>query len=393
MFFVADVQTGFGAFVSVFLTEQKWTQGDIGVLLTISGLVGLFGQAPCGALVDAVKSERALAAAALAVIAASAYAFAAFPIFVVAVASRVALALASCILGLAIVAISLGLAGRGGLARRLGRNAAFASAGTGIAAGLMGLSGYYLSGRAVFYIAGALTIPAMIALFCIRTQEIAPASDAAHGRRTSLGAQLGNALDLLRRPRVLIFAACVMMFHLANAAMLPLAASLVTLRSEKLATVLVAAAIVVPQFTVTLLSPIVGRLADSWGRRPLLLLGFGALALRGVLFAFLADPRALVAIQLLDGVSAAALGVLVPLTIADLTRECGHFNLAQGAIGCAMGLGASLSTTLSGYVSDVYGGAVAFDMLAVFAVCGFGFLVVALPETRPRPEGEDAREV
>jgi MFS family permease len=383
VFFVADVQTGFGAFVSVFLTEQKWTQGDIGLLLTISGLVGLFGQAPCGALVDAVKSERALAAASLVVIAASAIAFATWPIFIVAAVSRVALSIASITLGLAIVAISLGLAGRGQLARRLGRNAAFASAGTGIAAGLMGLSGYYLTGRAVFYIAGALTAPAIVALLCIREQEIAPASDAAQGRTTGLGAQMRNVLDLLRRPPVLIFAICVMMFHLANAAMLPLAASMVTLRSNQLATVLVAAAIVVPQFTVTVLSPIVGRLADSWGRRPLLLIGFGALAARGVLFALFADPRALAAIQLLDGLSAAALGVLTPLTIADLTRESGHFNLAQGAVGCAMGLGASLSTTLSGYVSDLYGSAAAFDMLAAVAVGSVAFLALAMPETRP----------
>ncbi len=229
----------------------------------------------------------------------------------------------------------------------------------------------------------ALTAPAVVALLCIREQEIAPASDAAQGRKTSLGAQIRNVADLMRRPPVVIFAACVMLFHLANAAMLPLAASLVTLRSNQMATILVAAAIVVPQFTVTLLSPIVGRLADSWGRRPLLLIGFGALAARGVLFALFADPRALAAIQLLDGISAAALGVLAPLTIADLTRETGHFNLAQGVVGCAMGLGASLSTTVSGYVSDIYGGAAAFDLLAAVSVAGFAFLAIALPETRP----------
>jgi MFS family permease len=222
-----------------------------------------------------------------------------------------------------------------------------------------------------------------VALLCIREKEIAPASDAAHGRKSDLRAQLGNVAGLLRRRPVVIFAIAVMLFHLANAAMLPLAASLVTLRSNQMATILVAAAIVVPQFTVTLLSPIVGRLAESWGRRPLLLLGFGALALRGVLFALYADPRALAAIQLLDGLSAAALGVLGPLTVADLTRECGHFNLAQGVIGCAMGFGASLSTTLSGYLTDSYGGAAAFDLLAAIAVVSFVFVAFAMPETRP----------
>jgi MFS family permease len=377
------VQTGFGAFVSVFLTAEKWSQADIGLLLTISGLVSLFGQAPCGALVDATRSLRTLAAASLVAIAASAYLFSAYPIFAVALVSRLVLAIASCTLGLALVSISLGISSDGRLAQRLGRNAAFASAGTGIAAGLMGASGYYLSDRAVFYIAGALAFPAIVALYYIPAEEIAPVSDAARGKKTSLFAQLANLFELLRQPRIVIFALCVMMFHLANAAMLPLAASLVTLRSDKLATILVAAAIVAPQFTVTGLSPLVGRFADSWGRRPLLLFGFGALAVRGILFALFADPRALVAIQLLDGVSAAALGVLVPLTIADLTRTCGHFNLAQGAVGCAMGLGASLSTTLSGYVTDNYGGAAAFDLLAVIAVVGVSLMTIAMPETKP----------
>jgi MFS family permease len=383
VFFVADVQTGFGAFVSVFLTSEKWTQADIGVLLTVSGLVGLFGQAPCGALVDAVRSQRALAAGALVVIAASAFAFAAYPVYAVALVSRLALALASTTLGLSLVAISVGLSGERRLARRLGRNAAFASAGTGIAAALMGACGYYVSNRAVFYIAGALTLPAILALFAIDPAEIAPAADAAHGRSLGLRAQAAQVLGLLRQRRLVIFAASVMMFHLANAAMLPLAASLVTQRSEKLATILVAAAIVVPQFTVTALSPWVAAYAESWGRKPLLMFGFGALALRGILFALSGDPRALAAIQLLDGVSGATLGVLVPLVIADLTRASGHFNLAQGSVGCAMGLGASLSTTLSGYVADAYGGVAAFDMLASLAVLGFVWLALAMPETKP----------
>jgi MFS family permease len=382
VFFVADVQTGFGAFVAVFLTEQKWTQVDIGVLLTISGLVGLIAQAPCGALVDSVRSERRLAAIALVAIAASAFAFAAWPMFVVAIASRVVLAIASCILGLAIVAISVGLAGKRGLARRLARNAAFASAGTGIAAALMGACGYYLSPRAVFYISGALALPAIVALLYIREEEIAPASDAGYGAPAHISTQFRNLIDLARERGFVAFALCVMMFHLANAAMLPLAAGLVTQRSDKTATLLVAAAIVIPQFTVSGLSLLVGRLADQWGRRPLLLIGFAALAVRGLLFALIREPNALVAIQALDGVSAAVLGVLAPLVVADVTHKR-HFNLAQGVIGCAVGIGASLSTTLSGYLADRFGGAFAFDALALLAVLGLVLLALTMPETRP----------
>ncbi|HEY0330744.1 MAG TPA: MFS transporter, partial [Rhodopseudomonas sp.] len=58
IFFLADVQTGFGPFVAVYLTTQKWTQVEIGLMLSIGGVVALIGQIPGGAIVDAVRSTR-----------------------------------------------------------------------------------------------------------------------------------------------------------------------------------------------------------------------------------------------------------------------------------------------------------------------------------------------
>lgn len=383
VFFVADVQTGFGPFVAVFLTTQKWTQVDIGLVLTISGLVSLAGQIPMGALVDSIRSLRLAAAISLVVIGLSAVAFALWPIFPVVMATRVLHAAASLVLGLTLVSLSLALVGPNEISERLGRNAAFASAGTGIAAAVMGATGYYLSNHAVFFLAAALAVPAIIAVQRIRPAEINLAT-IRRRRPTSPGGRdfLAGLGELLRNRPLIIFAACVVMFHLANAAMLPLAASMLTLRSTQAATIVVAAAMVVPQFTVTVLSPFVGHLATRWGRRPLLIIGFGALALRGLLFALIEQPGLLVLVQVLDGASAAALGVLVPLTIADLTRNSGHFNLAQGTVGCAMGIGASISTTLTGYVADSFGSYTAFSMLAVLAAAGLLLVAVAMPETR-----------
>ena len=386
VFFVADIQTGFGPFVAVFLTTQKWTQVDIGLVLTVSGLVSLVGQIPFGALVDAARSVRVVAAFALVAIGASALAFAAWPIFPVVLASRVIHAAASSMLGLALVSISLGVAGESGMSERLGRNAAFASAGTGIAAAVMGACGYYLSSRAVFFLAGSLVLPAIFAVSRIRADEIGPASDAARGAPTNPGAIAAGLGEIARNRPLVVFAICVGLFHLANAAMLPLAASMLTLRSSEAATIMVAAAMVIPQFTVTVLSPWVGRTAHRLGRRPLLLFGFGALFVRGLLFAMTSEPRLLVAIQVLDGVSAAVFGVLVPLTIVDLTREHGHFNLAQGAIGCAMGIGAAISTTLTGYITDNFGSYAAFNILTALAAVGFAAIALAMPETKPTPE-------
>ncbi|MEP9375352.1 MFS transporter [Aquabacter sp. CN5-332] len=383
VFFVADIQTGFGPFVAVFLTTQKWTQVDIGLVLTIGGLVSLVGQIPLGALLDRVRSVRAAAAVSLVVIAVSAFAFAAWPLFPVVLASRVFHAAASCVLGLALVSLSVRLARAGHISERLGRNAAFASAGTGIAAAVMGAAGYYLSSHAVFFLAAALVLPALFALSSIRPEEISASAIAAAPREGD-GNLIAGVFTLARNRPLVIFALCVMLFHLANAAMLPLAASMLTMRSSEAATVMVAAAMVVPQFTVTVLSPFVGRFAQRWGRRPLLLLGFGALFVRGVLFAMVTDPEILVMIQILDGISAAVLGVLVPLIIVDVAQASGHFNLAQGTIGCAMGIGAAISTTLAGFAADNFGSYAAFEMLAAIAGVGFLTVLLVMPETRSR---------
>lgn len=387
VFFLADVQTGFGAFVSVYLTAEKWTQTDIGLVLTVGAIVGLLGQIPGGAIVDAARSERWVAALAVAAVGISAFALAVSPIFAVVLASRILQAGASCVLGPAIAAISLGLVGHRRISARLGRNAAFASFGSGLAAAGMGAVAYSISDRAAFILAANMTLPALFALLHMQTREIDPTR--AHGGvpKPEQRNPIAGLLSLLRIRPLLIFAASIALFQLANAAMLPLAASMMTLRSSRFATILVATSIVGPQLIVAALSPWVGRKAELWGRRPLLILCFAALSVRGLLFAFLVNPYLLMAAQLLDGLSGAALAVLVPLIIADLSGATGHFNLAQGAVGCAVGVGASISTTLAGYVSDRFDSPTAFLMMAGFAVVGLAAVSVIMPETRPR-DGE-----
>jgi MFS family permease len=163
--------------------------------------------------------------------------------------------------------------------------------------------------------------------------------------------------------------------------MLPLMGGILTMRSSEWAATLIGACIVVPQLVVALFAPWVGRVADSWGRRPLLVVCFGALALRGILFAVVTDPYLIVAIQALDGVSAAVLGVVLPLVVADITRGTGRFNLGLGIVGSAVGMGAAFSTTLGGYAMDHFGRTLAFSSLATIAACGLALLWL-LPETR-----------
>jgi predicted MFS family arabinose efflux permease len=382
IFFLADVQTGFGPFVAVYLTTQKWTQVEIGFVLSIGGIVALIGQMPGGAIVDAARSERLVAGLAVATIGVSALGYVAWPIFPVVVAAATLHAAASCVLGPAIAAISLGLVGPLAIGERLGRNARYASLGNGIAAAVMGTVAYLVSNQSVFLVTFILAIPTLLALKSIREREIDAAQ--AHGSvvREVPDVDATSVWNLMRQRPLMIFAGSVLLLQLANAAMLPIMAGVVTTRSSEWASVLIAACIIVPQAIVALSSPSVGRKAQQWGRRPLLLLGFAALAIRGVLFATVTDPYLLVAVQVFDGITAAVFSVMIPLVVADVAFGSGHFNLAQGIVGTATGIGASLSTVLAGYVSDKFGSSVAFLGLAAVAATGLAMIWLVMPETR-----------
>src|SRR5215831_3418786 len=151
---MANALTRFGPFVAVYLTAQHWTQLDIGLVLSVAGVVSLVGQMPGGALVDAARSERLVAGLAIAAIGMSALALGIWPSYLMVQAAAVLQAAAACALGPAIAAISLGLVGHAAMGERLGRNARFASLGTGLGAALMGVSGYLFSDRAVFFVTG-----------------------------------------------------------------------------------------------------------------------------------------------------------------------------------------------------------------------------------------------
>ena len=382
VFFLADVQTGFGPFIAVYLTTQKWTQVEIGFVLSMGGIVGLLGQIPGGAIVDAARSERVVAGCAVAAIGSAALAYALWPIFPVVTLAATLHALASCVLGPAIAAISLGLVGPLAIGERLGRNARFASLGSGSAAALMGACGYFLSSRSVFLVTFLLAIPTLLALARIREREIDIAQ--AHGavKREVPDKKATSVLGLVRQRSLLIFAGAMLLFQLANAAMLPLMAGVVTTRSSQWAPVLIAACIIVPQAIVALCSPSVGRKAQAWGRRPLLLIAFASLVIRGLLFATVRDPYLLVVVQVFDGITAAIFSVMVPLIVADVAFGSGHFNLAQGIVGTAVGVGASLSTVLAAYVSDKLSSGTAFTGLAGVAALGLLVIWLVMPETR-----------
>jgi MFS family permease len=376
-FFVANTQTGFGPFIAVYLTTEAWTQVEIGEALSLGTAAAMLSQIPGGAVVDRLRDKRVAAGAAGVAVAMSAILFAAVPTKFGVMLAEVTHSFASCMLGPALAAISLTLVGRAGLGERLGRNACFASLGNGMAAATLGACGAFVSSRAVFWLTAALMVPGLLALRVIRRAEMLPrhAIDSAPVSPSLFR----DVLALLTSRRVLAFAACVALFQLSNAALLPLVGSELTRAVGGTANLLIAACIVLPQAVVALISPWVGRAADRTGSRLVLTLGFAALPIRALLLAaVIDDPALLVAVQGLDGLSAAVFGVMLPLVAADLTWGTERFNLCMGVLGLAVAGGATLSTLIAGVIADQLG-----EKAAFLALAGCGAMAVVGVLTAP----------
>lgn len=380
-FFLADVQTGFGPFLAVYLTSEKWANGDIGLLFTIGSVAGLLGQVPAGALIDATRREKLIAALAVALIGFTALSIALSSRYLYVILAQILHVAASVCIGPVLAALSLKLVGHAHLGLRVGRNAQFASAGSVFAIIVMGACGYVLTTRSVFFITAIMTLPALFALHFL-PPDGAGTGHAQRPRNAHYSAAAGlKELAANRGFRVLALA--VFIFHLANAGLMPLAANIITMRSAQLATVLVAGCLIVPQIVVTVSSGWIGDQADHHGRKPFLICAFMALALRAALFGFTQEPFAFVALQILDGISATIIGILVAVCVHDLTRGSDYFNLGLGVVGATMGLGAAASTILAGGLADRLGTSAAFILMAAVAASGLAVLTLWMPETKP----------
>ncbi len=382
-FFIAAVQTGFGPFFSVYLTEQGWRQVDIGLALSIGTGAALAFQLPAGALVDAIHQKRFANGLGLLLLLVSVLVLLVAPTPGPVWTGQLIHAMASCILTPAIAALTLALCGQRDFAERVGINARYQSLGNAAAAALLGAIAYYLSERAVFVTVALLVLPAIATLPLFRMSDRVPETEhpsLLHPRqRRELRHRRRN---LFREPALHIFAVCAVLFHLSNAAMLPLALNELAKRTGE-SGFAVSAAIMVPQVVVALCSPWTGRLAQRIGRKPILIAGFAALPVRAILFVSLPDAIPLVAIQVFDGISAMVFGLMVPLIAADLTHRNGFLNLAISSITLAAGLGATVSTTVAGWLADHLGAPSAFFCLALFGLAALLTVWALMPETRP----------
>jgi MFS family permease len=382
-FLQADVKGGLGPYLGIYLlTQQHWNQAAIGFVATTAGIVGLAMHTPIGAFIDVTRSKRGAIIAGLGILSLSALTIATAPIFLVVLAAQVMMAIAGAVFGPAIAAITLGVLGTSGLAHRMGRNAAFDHAGNVFIAALAGAVGWYFSQRAVFWLVPIFSVLAAAAVLSV------PAAAIDHARARGLAR---SEVDLGERPSgwrvlitcrpLLVFAACVALFHFANAPMLPLVGQKLALANKGAETPLMSACIIAAQLIILPMALLVGSKAESWGRKPILVAAFVVLPVRGILYTLSGNAVWLVAVQLLDGVGAGIMGVLTPLILADLMRGTGRYNVSQGSVATAHGIGASLSNIVAGVIIVAAGYNIAFLSLAGIAVIALILCVAALPET------------
>lgn len=355
----------------------------MGLALTVGGIAGILAQTPAGALVDRVRSKRALIKAAVAVLATGALLIALAPAFWPVMLAQILIGGTSSVFVPVLCAVSLGIVGHQLFDARQGRNQAFNSAGNVVAALSMGALGYLISDRSIFFFVMVAALPTLLALLLIRPDEIdyelargAKEGDTAHAS--------AGILTLLKDRPLVVFLVCAVMFHFANAAILPLLGEMLAKGQGRSSMMFMSACVVTTQLVIALIAAWSGRKAGSWGRKPLLLIAFGVLPIRAVLYTLTGDTVALVAIQILDGIGAGIFGVVSVLVIADLTRGSGHFNLTLGAIGTAVGIGASLSQVIAGSVVHHFGFDAGFLFLAVLAAAAFGILYGFMPETQQK---------
>jgi MFS family permease len=381
-FLAADVRNLFGPFVNVFLvTGQHWSQTDVGVLTTASGLLGIAFQTPIGALIDVTHAKRGVIVLTMAAMTVAAAIIFVAPTFWPMALALSVLAVAGDVFAPAVSALTLGLVTRDKLARRLGRNSAFDHGGNIAIALLAGEVGYAFSQRAVFLMVPVFAVLASAAVLAI------PGDAINHDRARDLatdeeahGSAAGYRVLFETRP-LMIFALCTFLFHFANAPLLPLVGQKLALQFPDEATAMMSFCMVAAQGVMLPIAILVGRNAD-WGRRPLFLVAFAVLPVRATLYPLSDNAFWLIGVQLLDGIGAGIYQALTPLIISDIMRGTGRFNLAQGAVATTMGIGASVSGLAAGVMVDHFGYSVSF--LAFSAAAALAFLVFFgfMPETR-----------
>ena len=382
-FFMADMQSGIGPFLGVFLLAHGWESGLIGTVMTVGGVAGMLMTTPAGALVDATRHKKlCIIMPGICTVIASGIVLLTQSFWLVTL-SQVATAIAGAAIGPAVSGITLGIVRQAGFNRQNGHNQAFNHAGNMVGAGLSGLLGWMFGFPAVLLLAALFGVLSIVSVLMIPSAAID--HDEARGLNKSGddNGKVGGITVLLESKPLLILAAALAFFHLGNAAMLPLYGLAVVSTGHADPAGFVAITIVVAQGTMILVSLIAMRLAEKEGYWQVLLISFIALPIRGVLAACVMNKWGVYPVQILDGIGAGLQSVAVPGLVARILSGTGRVNAGQGAVMTVQGLGASLSPAIGGWIAQEIGYSPMFVILGSFALGSIalwlGFAAVLKP--------------
>jgi len=378
-FFLADVQGGLGPFLATWLAETAhWNPARVGLVMTISGLVSLVCNTPAGSLVDRVAWPRFwVAASAIATVAGT---LALLPArgFAAVLAAQIGAAAGGALMAPALVALTLAIVGKPRFPAQQSTNQAWNHTGNVAAAGLVAVATFSLGAPSAFWVLAGMAAASGLALALIPAGSIDPA------RTTEHAAEDGVSLTrVLADRRVLGLGVALLLFHLGNAAMLPLLGQRMAAVGHGDATRWLAACVIVAQVTMVPVAIAAGRAAGRVNPAWLLLAACAVLPVRGVLAALAQHPVWLVPVQILDACGAGTLGVVVPILVADYTWGSGRTQTALGAVGTLQGIGAALSTTLGGVLAARIGWGAAFIGLTLPAVFALALAARLLSNVPP----------
>src|SRR5689334_3097019 len=360
-FFMADMEAGMGPFLGVLLQSRGWSTGTIGAVITLGAVVGMLAVTPAGALVDATSHKRAcVIVVGLGAVAGAAVILTSQHFWMIAGAQAV-MCISGATIAPAMIGITLGVVGQARFTGQNGRNQAFNHAGNMTGAAIAGLLGWHYGYAAVFWLAAGFAAVTVVAVLAIPAGHID--HHLARGEALATDEPRIKSLRVLLRCRPLLaVAAAVMLFHLGNAAMLPLYGLAVVARNGNpfitvAATVVIAQAVMVPASLAAM------RIAEVRGYWPAILIAFTALPARALIASHVITSWGVIPVEVLDGVGAGILSVAVPGLVARILNGTGHINVGQGAVMAAQGLGGALSPALGGFAAQTFGFATAFAML------------------------------
>lgn len=382
----AGILTALGPFLSIFYTSARhWNPGQIGLLIASQSVAGILTQPLVGSFVDETKHKRVVKAAAAAIITACAASNAVFQSYVSQLAIQLLLGLALTVMPAATSAFAVGLAGDGGATTvRVARNETLMHTGNMAFAVLAGVAGTLGKLQWVFYAAALFSAGMIASVLFIRDNDVDYEQSRAGGNDGDSKQRTGWT-ELFRNRGVLVFAATVVLFNIANAATLPLIGEILAGKqgSHNHAAGQIAAAILVAEVLMIGASWFTGKKADNWGRKPLFVAAFLSLAIRNGFSVASTSQYYLVSLQAFEGVAAGISGVLITLISADLAKGSGRFNFLQGSIQSAMGVGSLVSNATFGAVAKAFSFNASFIGLALVALAGGVLFQVEMPETNP----------